>query len=804
MWSVFFVFLSYLDRDVVRGDFLSQALDAEKESQEMFSVIDGTFCAKMSLIGENVLYQVSDGAEVVRTVVTPAGKLVTCSVIVNQQRVRSFLQECRLGLREQRAARRRRLETRFTRMDEAKLVCQEFLQEHKGLKRSKRGFTYPGTLWCGAGNMADDYSQLGEFGDTDSCCRTHDHCPHVIHAFSSNYGYTNFKWHALCHCDCDNELKSCLRKVNDTASRVMGQAFFNVLGVPCFDFDYEEQCVERHWYGLCKKYEKLPIAVLRDSVPYDYGGIDVIDELTVAPLNSKDSKKSNEEQNQERATQSTILGHEEPSLRNVVTAAEDFIKVLATVSTSQSSTADSDKGEAETSEKKKRKNAGKKKKKTSKKHKEKGKGRKRKQKAAGGVKTEDGAAVSPAGSKAEEVLALSNFISESKGRHHSIINTNRVEDRDFEVRGKDEASNEVMKDEPAIDKETIATKSPSTVHKKPEEWNTDLLKGKISPSTSPTTTVVPQETSARRQRKGRGKKIEKNRSPSSEKLHAVENFSVVSVPTTAYLTQVAQSQQHSFTEQQLVVSTPVAPTIIPKLKRDRSKERTDRGGRKKRRKLNCASHTVSADQRQNSSVDGLNGIPHTGISTVPPVPNTERQLSHSIPDMTLSSSFSVLKRQRLKERGLRNRRRKTALFPLSDNAGFSPSISEHVSTILTTPDTQVALIHPETQSEWRLFTTATPTVRTKLHRQPTRRHRKTSKKAAALNNTEFIPKQTEKETPATLLFNAATTEDARLEEPQVSTYAAPTISRIQLSIEKAKAQYNRKKRRKAAHSNRQK
>lgn len=45
-------------------------------------------------------------------------------------------------------------------------------------------------------------------------------------------------------------LKACLRKVNDTSSRVVGQAFFNVIGVPCFDFVYEERCAERHWYGM--------------------------------------------------------------------------------------------------------------------------------------------------------------------------------------------------------------------------------------------------------------------------------------------------------------------------------------------------------------------------------------------------------------------------------------------------------------------------------------------------------------------------------------------------------------------------
>nr|P86780.1 RecName: Full=Phospholipase A2; AltName: Full=Phosphatidylcholine 2-acylhydrolase [Bunodosoma caissarum] len=34
----------------------------------------------------------------------------------------------------------------------------------------------PGTLWCGKGNSAADYLQLGVWKDTAHCCRDHDGC----------------------------------------------------------------------------------------------------------------------------------------------------------------------------------------------------------------------------------------------------------------------------------------------------------------------------------------------------------------------------------------------------------------------------------------------------------------------------------------------------------------------------------------------------------------------------------------------------------------------------------------------------
>lgn len=173
MWSIFFVFLSYLDRDLVKAGIPNRAVDAEKETKEMFSSLNGTVCAKMLIDGGNFLYRVSDGVEIVQSVVSPSGKVVNCSVLVNQMQVKSFMRKCKLGLKVQEAAQQ--MDARFAHMDEAKLMCREFKENtersdmieddndhsEKVFKRSKRGFTYPGTLWCGAGNTADHYNQLG-------------------------------------------------------------------------------------------------------------------------------------------------------------------------------------------------------------------------------------------------------------------------------------------------------------------------------------------------------------------------------------------------------------------------------------------------------------------------------------------------------------------------------------------------------------------------------------------------------------------------------------------------------------------
>lgn len=556
--------------------------------------------------------------------------------------------------------------------------------------------------------------------------------------------------------------------------------------------------------------------------------------LTVAPPSRKDSKKSEEEEKLERTTQSTVSGPEEPSLTNVVTAAEDFIKVLATVSTSQSSNADSDKDDSQNSEKKKRKNTGKEKK-TNKKHKGKGRGRKRKHKAEVGVKAEEGAAVSPTGNKAGEGIALSNFISESQKHGESSRNTNRVADNEYKLEGKEELSNEVMKDDPEMGKENVSVTSSVTFHRKPAESDTDVLTEVIAVSAPTTTTaVIPHRAKSTWLRKVRRKKIRKVPPPPPEELVANTPDDDVSVSTINTITPTDHPQQQSSgrdTDKRPVVNTAGSPIAIPKVKGNRSKERGDRQGRKRKKKVASSSPIVSVAP-EHSSVDNLTQRQSLPLGRAPSVPQaitTERQVSRR-PDIyggntvihatALNSSFSVLKKLRSKERGLR--RRKTALPPTSENP-FYHNGSENVLTIVTTPDTRGALsspattaaliipaVKPETHSELRIFTTPATTISRKRHRQTVRRQRKAKKKAVpvALSDRVSIVEQPDRTvmTFTTAPSKVSTAEELVLqasEKPCMTPSAAHTMSPIQLSLEKAKAQFSRKKRRKAALSIRQ-
>lgn len=90
-----------------------------------------------------------------------------------------------------------------------------------------------GTKWCGTGDIASDYHDLGTEPNVDRCCRAHDLCPVKVRAYSQRYNLTNNSLYTKSHCKCDDTLYNCLKSSDSPTAHIMGNVYFNLVQVPC-------------------------------------------------------------------------------------------------------------------------------------------------------------------------------------------------------------------------------------------------------------------------------------------------------------------------------------------------------------------------------------------------------------------------------------------------------------------------------------------------------------------------------------------------------------------------------------------
>ncbi|CAL1281898.1 unnamed protein product [Larinioides sclopetarius] len=102
----------------------------------------------------------------------------------------------------------------------------------------------PGTKWCGVGDIADSFEELGTQTDVDACCRAHDHCPVKLKAFRTGYGMINLSLYTKSHCDCDKEFFSCLKTSSNKLADVVGNLYFNIMKFQCLKEHRPFVCIE--------------------------------------------------------------------------------------------------------------------------------------------------------------------------------------------------------------------------------------------------------------------------------------------------------------------------------------------------------------------------------------------------------------------------------------------------------------------------------------------------------------------------------------------------------------------------------
>ncbi|CAH0713673.1 unnamed protein product, partial [Brenthis ino] len=96
---------------------------------------------------------------------------------------------------------------------------------------------FPGTKWCGPGDTADNYDDLGTAKETDMCCRDHDYCENIPSG-ETKYNLTNSAYYTRLNCKCDEKFRKCLRSANSETSRTVGITYFNIIGTQCYRKDY--------------------------------------------------------------------------------------------------------------------------------------------------------------------------------------------------------------------------------------------------------------------------------------------------------------------------------------------------------------------------------------------------------------------------------------------------------------------------------------------------------------------------------------------------------------------------------------
>ncbi|XP_030558450.1 phospholipase A2 large subunit [Drosophila novamexicana] len=115
------------------------------------------------------------------------------------------------------------------------------------------GITVPGTKWCGPGNTADNYNDLGSEVELDMCCRQHDHCEEKISPDTQKYGLTNDGFFPIFSCDCELAFRLCLNSLHNMESAALGRIYFSTTNV-CFAYGPPiVSCQEQQWDHFMKR-----------------------------------------------------------------------------------------------------------------------------------------------------------------------------------------------------------------------------------------------------------------------------------------------------------------------------------------------------------------------------------------------------------------------------------------------------------------------------------------------------------------------------------------------------------------------
>ena len=165
------------------------------------------------------LRQVTDGKVLLR-LFHKDGVLVDCELEHDPEEIRQFQESFEADSRRDSSSpsldgRLFEEVDEWLKMDKECTALLESDSDNKAKTRSRRSIIFPGTTWCGIGNVSKSNDLVeGAHGEIDMCCRSHDNCPYTIEGFSRKYNFFNFRFHTISHCECDERYVEHVLDVN--------------------------------------------------------------------------------------------------------------------------------------------------------------------------------------------------------------------------------------------------------------------------------------------------------------------------------------------------------------------------------------------------------------------------------------------------------------------------------------------------------------------------------------------------------------------------------------------------------------
>lgn len=177
--------------------------------------------------------QISDGQTLIQLIMSQPGVIADCDIVDDKGHLRAFQRKFSKGgtkmrkgsvmkqLSEDSTLQEVRELTSVSEFADGSALDMSAIQQrcatlHAEQKesvtntRQKRAvyfsdMIYPGTRWCGKGNVSTSFEDLGEAREADKCCRGHDHCQYTIEGFEKKWDLFNYRFTTLSHCVCDEQ-----------------------------------------------------------------------------------------------------------------------------------------------------------------------------------------------------------------------------------------------------------------------------------------------------------------------------------------------------------------------------------------------------------------------------------------------------------------------------------------------------------------------------------------------------------------------------------------------------------------------